>query len=341
MALLIRTDGTAEATQSPQQNAQAAAVTPAAESGSTKVNTSTSSAGKVAAPATGTTETSAPKAAGIGISAAGSGVDFSALNATYEGKYDQQLADLYNQIVGRKPFQYNSSEDQFYQQYVDRYTKGGQMAMMDTMGQAAELTGGYGSSYGQRVGQQTYDEYMTGLNDKALELEQRAYGRWQDEGAQLQQQYGMLGDLDERDYGRFMDEYGKAADKYSWYLQEAAARADQGDFSGYEQLYGKDVASKMKATWAATNMMPLYLQGLIDEETYKSIVGSYPVGYDPNAVVGGGGGWGPALNINPYGSSVGANSDKDKTWGAGSALSNGAYSSAVVKGFDNNHIRNT
>ncbi len=291
MALLIRTDGTAEATQSTQKQVNTG--TAAAESGGDKVNTAAS---KAVGKATDTkADTSAPKPAGIGMSAADGGVDFSALNASYEGKYDQQLADLYNQIVNRKPFEYNSSDDQFYQQYVDRYTNGGQMAMMDTMGQAAELTGGYGSSYGQRVGQQTYDEYMSGLNDRALELEQRAYGRYQDQGALALQNYDMLVGLDNRDYGRFTDDYSRTADKYEIYLSEAAARADRGDFSGFAQLYGDEAANAMKASWVATTLMPLYQQGLMDAETYYSIAGVYPVGYNANGAAGssaGGAYWG-------------------------------------------------
>ena len=42
----------------------------------------------------------------------------------------------------------------------------GKQAMQDTMGQAAALTGGYGSTYGQAVGQQQYDAYLQNLNDE-------------------------------------------------------------------------------------------------------------------------------------------------------------------------------
>lgn len=239
-----------------------------------------------------------PEAAAAGVSA-GQGVDFSGLSAEYAGRYDAQLADLYNQITQRKPFSYSSEDDQMYQQYVDRYTAGGQLAMMDTLGQAAGLTGGYGSSYGQRVGQQAYDEYMLGLNDKMLELEERAYGRWQDEGDRLMQNYGLLGDLDDRDYGRFKDQYNMTADQYDRYMQEAALRADFGDFGGLAGLYGGESAGRMQQLWAAQNLMPLYQSGQMDAETYKDIAGVYPAGYIPGGGAGGGSGawdggvWGP------------------------------------------------
>jgi hypothetical protein len=60
------------------------------------------------------------------------------------------------------------------------------------------LTGGYGNSYATAAGQQQYNEYLAGLNDKALELSQMAYQRYQDEGDRLKDAYGML-------YGRERD----------------------------------------------------------------------------------------------------------------------------------------
>ena len=105
------------------------------------------------------------------------GVTLTLPDTTYTSPYDQKLKDLYDSIANQKPFTYNASEDELYQQYKDRYTQLGQQAMRDTMGQAAALTGGYGSSYGQAVGQQTYDQYMLGLNDKASEMYASAYDR--------------------------------------------------------------------------------------------------------------------------------------------------------------------
>ena len=55
-------------------------------------------------------------------------------------------------------FKYNVNADPLYQQYKDQYIQGGKLAMMDTMGKAAALTGGYGSTYGQQVGQQDIDQ---------------------------------------------------------------------------------------------------------------------------------------------------------------------------------------
>ena len=89
---------------------------------------------------------------------------------TYQATYDQQLQDLYNQIVNRDKFSYDLNADALYQQYKDQYTTQGKLAMMDTMGQAQAMTGGYGNSYAQSVGQQAYQGYLQQLNDVIPEL---------------------------------------------------------------------------------------------------------------------------------------------------------------------------
>lgn len=124
---------------------------------------------------------------------------------TYDNKYDLQLQEAYQNIVGRDPFFWNADQDPFYQDYARRYTQLGQQAMKDTMGQAAALTGGYGNTYAQFAGQGAYNQYMAALADKEIQLEERAYQRYQDAGDELYKQYSMLGDLRDTEYGRYRD----------------------------------------------------------------------------------------------------------------------------------------
>ena len=56
------------------------------------------------------------------------------------------------QYLNREAFQYDLNADALYQQYQNRYQELGRNAMKDTMGQAAALTGGYGSSYAIKPG---------------------------------------------------------------------------------------------------------------------------------------------------------------------------------------------
>lgn len=125
--------------------------------------------------------------------------------SAYTGKYDNLINDNLNNILNRKQFSYDANKDTLYNQYKDMYTRNGQTAMQDTMGNAALLTGGYGNSYATTAGQQAYNSYMQQLNDKIPELEQRAYDRYRDETNDLYNQNNLLTNLDSTDYSRYRD----------------------------------------------------------------------------------------------------------------------------------------
>lgn len=127
---------------------------------------------------------------------------------TYANSYEDQLKDLYDRIVNRDKFRYDINQDELYQQYAKQYAEKGRMAMMDTMGQAAALTGGYASTYGQAVGQQQYDAYLQNLNDVVPELYQLALSRYQMEGDDLKTQYSLLADQYQQEYGQYRDKVG-------------------------------------------------------------------------------------------------------------------------------------
>lgn len=142
----------------------------------------------------------------------------------YQSPYQQQLDDMLSQIQGRKPFSYDLNADMLYQQYRDQYKNLGQQAMMDTMGQAAGLTGGYGSSYSQNAGQQAYQSYLQQLNDKVPELYRLALDKYNAEGDEMYRQYGLLNDRENTAYGRYRDTVGDwradLSDAYNRYTDE-------------------------------------------------------------------------------------------------------------------------
>ena len=86
--------------------------------------------------------------------------------------------NIVNQLENVKPFTYDVTGDALYQQYKDQYMNLGKMASADVMGQAAAMTGGYGNSYAQSVGQQAYQGYLQQLNDKVPELYQLALAKY-------------------------------------------------------------------------------------------------------------------------------------------------------------------
>lgn len=139
----------------------------------------------------------------------------------YQSQYKDQIQGLYDQIANRKDFSYDVNSDAMYQQLKDQYVQGGRMAMMDTMGQAQAMTGGYGNSYAQGVGQQAYQGYLQGLNDQVPNLYQMALNRYIQQGDQLTDQYSMLTAQEAQDYARWQDQQSLA-------LQQAQAMIAQG-----------------------------------------------------------------------------------------------------------------
>lgn len=124
------------------------------------------------------------------------------------------------------------------------------MAMADTMGQAAAMTGGYGNSYAQSVGQQAYQAQLQNLNDIVPELYQMALDKYNMDKQALYDEYSLLADAENREYGEYRDklsdyyaeldrlannyynernfDYGKYADDKSFaYAQERDRVADE------------------------------------------------------------------------------------------------------------------
>ena len=157
------------------------------------------------APEMETKPVAAPESTEVGVNEA-----MGALEANkrpgFTSSYDGMISDLFGQIMNRPAFQYDVGTDPLFQALNQQYTNLGKMAMRDTMGQAAALTGGYGSSYGQAVGQQTYDRYLQELTGFIPELEGKAYGRYQDEGNLLMQQLGLADDMADDEYNKYWNE---------------------------------------------------------------------------------------------------------------------------------------
>lgn len=123
----------------------------------------------------------------------------------------QALDDILNRLMNGEKFSYDVNGDALYQQYKDQFVNQGQLAMQDAMGQAAAMTGGYGNSYAQSVGQQTYQGYLQQLNDKIPELYKLALDKYNMDRQDLKDQYGLLKDDKVFEYGLHRD----AVDDYN------------------------------------------------------------------------------------------------------------------------------
>ena len=188
---------------------------------------------------------------------------------TYTSRYQNQIDDLTRQILNREAFSYDPEKDPTYQQYKESYTRSGERAMQDTLGQVSARTGGLASSYAGSAAQQTYDNYMGALADKIPELKQLAYSMYQDEGNTQRANLEMLVALEQGDYAKYADllaqyntdrsfDYGVHRDnigderyedetaynretykdetEYNRAMAKAQTLAAGGDFSGYKAL---------------------------------------------------------------------------------------------------------
>lgn len=138
-------------------------------------------------------------------------------NDAYQRANDQATA-IYDKIMNRGEFSYDVNKDKLYQQYRDLYAQMGRSAMEDTMGQAAALTGGYGSTYSQNAGQQAYNSYLQKLNEVVPELYNAAYNRYNQEGQDLMNLYSMARSNADSAYER---------DYNQWYNRLQLERGDE------------------------------------------------------------------------------------------------------------------
>lgn len=105
------------------------------------------------------------------------------------------------------------------------------------MGQAAALTGGYGSSYAQGAGQQAYSRYMQELMALLPEFEDRARSAYQQEGNDLRARYDLLDQREQNDYGRWQDDVS-LWEKRLALAQEEYDNASAEDRKLYETMLG-------------------------------------------------------------------------------------------------------
>lgn len=165
----------------------------------------------------------------------------------YQSQWQQGINDTLNKILNREQFSYDLNGDMLYQQYKDQYVNQGKMAMMDTMGQAQAATGGYGNSYAQSVGQQAYQGYLQQLNDRVPELYQLALDKYNQEGQDLYNQYGLLADRESTDYGRYRDtvsDYTNERD-YRASRYDSERSWDYGMYSdGYDRAFNEHRAER-------------------------------------------------------------------------------------------------
>ncbi len=115
----------------------------------------------------------------------------------YENEWQDEIEDRMMNIANSSFEDWAKGSD--YQYLYDRYSRGGEQAMEDVLGQIAARSGGYASSYAVAAAQQQYNNYMSTLEDAARAM-------YQDDLNQQMQTLGLIGDYESTQYNRYLDE---------------------------------------------------------------------------------------------------------------------------------------
>ncbi len=172
----------------------------------------------------------------------------------YREKYGDQVNDLMTEILNREDFSYDPETDPMYSSYKKTYTREGNRATADTLGEAAAMTGGIPSSYAVSAASQAGNYYASQLADKVPELYEMAYQKYLGEYQERLDKLQLLQDREQFEYSKYLDElekyesdrnfnYGKwldeiesQANERSEAIYKAKEAAEYGDYSLLESL---------------------------------------------------------------------------------------------------------
>lgn len=157
----------------------------------------------------------------------------------YESSWMNALNEAMEAVLNRPAFQYDPAQDPLYRLQRDHYVNLGRMAMEDTMGTSAGLTGGYGNSYADLAGQQAYYSQLQGLNSLVPQLYSLALDTYDRQGQDLMNQYGLLYDRENLDYSRYRDGFNQWQDQRD-YLTGRYDTERSFDYTDYRNMVADD-----------------------------------------------------------------------------------------------------
>lgn len=153
---------------------------------------------------------------------------------SYGAKYDAAL----NSMLDYAPFSYDYKTDPLYASYKKSYTREGQRATADALGQAAAATGGIPSSFAATAAAQAGNYYAAQLADKIPELYQLAYNQYADQYNRLSNNVGALQNARSFDFGTYQTalnqynadrnfDYGVYSDNFNRLASQIGVLTDQ------------------------------------------------------------------------------------------------------------------
>ena len=154
--------------------------------------------------------------------------------AEYTSKYQPQIDESLNKVTN---WSYDPLKDASYKALANVYNKRGEQAAKNTMGDAASLNGGYGTSYAVTAANQARNDYNQELASYIPDLEEKAYNRNINTLSALQ-------DAEDTSYNRYRDtisdnqwQYNVDYNKYRDDVSDA-----QWDYSQQYQKYRDSIS---------------------------------------------------------------------------------------------------
>lgn len=156
----------------------------------------------------------------------------------YESKYQGQIDQALSNVTNRQEFTYDPLKDANYQALAKVYNKQGNQAAQNTLGDAAALNGGYGSSYAVTASQQARNDYNQMLASQIPALQEAAYNRYLNDYNMNVTALSALRDADDSAYGRYRDDVSDSQWKYG---QEYQQYRDDVSDSQWQKTYDRGV----------------------------------------------------------------------------------------------------
>ncbi len=236
-----------------------------------------------------------------------------------------QINALTGELLNREKFSYDYTADPLYTQYEKTYTRQGERAMQDTVGQVSARTGGLASSYASTAGQQSYNDYMAALSDKIPELYQQAYERYLDEYSMKRDDLSELKDQEATSYSRQKEreetDYSRTLDRISLDTeqQQTAIALRQQEIENALNIW----TTNGYATQAVADVLGVPAGTPTTDQSYNN----WYTSYTQNKVSGGDSGTGSG-----GGSGSGGSADQDAELSdAETAFNAGDYSDSVIQ----------
>lgn len=175
----------------------------------------------------------------------------------FVNKYEGQIDALLDKLQSREKFSYDFNTDPNWLALKDQYQRNAILGMQGAIGDAAGLTGGYGNSYAQQVGQQTYQQQISEMTDIIPELHGQALNVWQAENQQMQSNLAALQTQSELDYAQFFNDWQMWNTDRNYMYQKVADMSED-EFNKY--MYGVERWQQDRAYYAGQKQIAIQNQ---------------------------------------------------------------------------------